>query len=157
MQWHDKHRQHQHHLHMNDLHRMNGRHRKSGRLLVLMVHFVKAFVQIRYVVHAMRPIRSIVLIHEHKRCLNDEPKPPVFAGRIVNFLMDAIVERVASDQPWYHTGKEQRQTAQHYFVSFQFGSEELFRLTFPFVRSITLSHVKVPLMNMSILKLYIQS
>jgi hypothetical protein len=52
-----EHRRREHELHVDKLYWMNGSHRKSGRLLVLVVQFVEVFVEERSVINTVVPVR----------------------------------------------------------------------------------------------------
>lgn len=58
---HEEHGGDEHHLHVHEFHGMDGRHGESGRLFVQMVHLVEVLVQKRRVVHAVVPVRQVVL------------------------------------------------------------------------------------------------
>ena len=53
-------------MHVDELDGMDGRHGEGRRLLISVVQFVEIFVEERRVVHAVVPIRQVILLFNWK-------------------------------------------------------------------------------------------
>lgn len=113
------------------------------------MQFMEVLVQEWNVVCAMRHICSIVLINENDRNLKEKPQPAEFAGRIVNLRHRSVIVRITTNETGQNTDTGQRKAAKQNFVTLQFRRQPLFRLTFPFVRIVTLPYVEIPLQGLT--------
>ena len=73
-------------LYMYNLHRVNCSNGEGGGLLVFVVHFVEVLVEERNMVHAVQPVRHIVL-RENNRILVDAGEISAFCHKLLNHCL----------------------------------------------------------------------